>query len=179
MRKRTGESRRTEDARRNFGPTPHGREVDSGSLPDEPAPEDARPLPAARLARGAGGDLPALGGSRSRAPRGGLPAARGPRPLSRSRRGADPRRHELTREVTLNRLGCRRLFFWGDNEVAIALFRLAVELYPESANACDSLGEAHLLAGERELAILEYRRSLELNPDNDNAKAALRRLEER
>ena len=87
--------------------------------------------------------------------------------------------HELAREAILNRLGYQYLYFWGDGEVAIALLRLAIELYPESANAHDSLGEAYLLAGENELAAVNYRRSLELDPGNENARAALRRLEGR
>ena len=87
--------------------------------------------------------------------------------------------HELAREAILNRLGYQYLYFWGDGEVAIVLLRLAIEIYPESANAHDSLGEAYLLAGENELAAVNYRRSLELDPGNENARAALRRLEGR
>lgn len=49
---------------------------------------------------------------------------------------------------------------------AMAVFTLVTELYPESANAWDSLGEAQALAGHRARAAYCYARSLRLNPDN-------------
>ena len=49
---------------------------------------------------------------------------------------------------------------------AIAVFGLVTERYPESANAWDSLGEAHALAGHRARAAYCYARSLRLNPAN-------------
>lgn len=49
---------------------------------------------------------------------------------------------------------------------AIAVFDLAAHLYPESANAWDSLGEAQALNGDRARAVYCYARSLRLNPDN-------------
>ena len=60
---------------------------------------------------------------------------------------------------------------------AIGLLERAVELYPGSWNAHDSLGEAFMRAGRTEQAIEQYRKSLELNPENDNARAAIERLE--
>lgn len=59
---------------------------------------------------------------------------------------------------------------------AVALFRAVVELYPESWNAYDSLGEALLRAGDTDGAIRNYERSVELNPDNQNGKDALARI---
>ena len=56
---------------------------------------------------------------------------------------------------------------------AIALFELNVELYPDSWNVHDSLGEAQLAKGLREEAIANLNRSLELNPDNDHARQLL------
>jgi CubicO group peptidase (beta-lactamase class C family) len=56
---------------------------------------------------------------------------------------------------------------------AIALFELNVELYPESWNVYDSLGEAQLEKGLREEALANYRRSLELNPENRGARRVL------
>jgi len=61
---------------------------------------------------------------------------------------------------------------------AIEVFKMNVEMYPESANAYDSLGEAYMNAGQNELAIENYRRSLELNPENENAARMLQRLED-
>jgi len=60
-----------------------------------------------------------------------------------------------------------------DNEAAIAVFSLATDLYPESANAWDSLGEAWLAAGVRHRAAYCYARSLRLNPDNPQGRDTL------
>jgi tetratricopeptide (TPR) repeat protein len=62
---------------------------------------------------------------------------------------------------------------------AIAAFKANVELYPQSSNVYDSLGEAYLANGEKELAIINYRKSLELNPQNKNAAETLKKLERR
>jgi tetratricopeptide (TPR) repeat protein len=59
---------------------------------------------------------------------------------------------------------------------AIEIFGLNVKMHPGSANAYDSLGEAHMKAGEKEPAIKNYEKSLELNPGNDGAKKALEEL---
>jgi CubicO group peptidase (beta-lactamase class C family) len=61
---------------------------------------------------------------------------------------------------------------------AIEVFKLAVSLYPGSANTYDSLAEAYEINGDRELAITNYRRSLELNPKNANAVKHLKGLEQ-
>jgi tetratricopeptide (TPR) repeat protein len=75
-------------------------------------------------------------------------------------------------EGTLNTLGYALL---GEEKPAdaVAIFRLNVEQYPESANAWDSLGEGYLAAGDRELAIESYEKSLELDPENANAREKL------
>jgi CubicO group peptidase (beta-lactamase class C family) len=62
-------------------------------------------------------------------------------------------------------------------EQALAIFKLNVEFYPESANCYDSLAEAYMNNGDTELAILNYRKSLELNPDNQNAVRMLKKLD--
>ena len=61
---------------------------------------------------------------------------------------------------------------------SVDVFQLNVTLFPESANAYDSLGEAYLNGGQTEKAIRSYKKSLELNPDNQNAAAQLKRLTE-
>lgn len=61
-------------------------------------------------------------------------------------------------------------------ESAVAIFALNVTLYPESANAWDSYGEALLLVGQEEQAIKSYQKSLTLNPDNQNAREVISRL---
>jgi CubicO group peptidase (beta-lactamase class C family) len=62
---------------------------------------------------------------------------------------------------------------------AIAVFKANVEMYPQSWNVYDSLGEAYLANGEKELAITNYKKSLELNPQNKNAVELLKKLEHR
>lgn len=60
---------------------------------------------------------------------------------------------------------------------AIAVLKVNAELYPQSANAYDSLGEAYMENGEKELARVNYKRSLELNPGNKNAVGMLEKLQ--
>jgi tetratricopeptide (TPR) repeat protein len=78
-------------------------------------------------------------------------------------------------EATLNTLGYALL---GEEKPAdaVAIFRLNVEQYPESANAWDSLGEGYLAAGDPERAIEAYEKSLELDPGNDNAREKLAQI---
>ena len=60
---------------------------------------------------------------------------------------------------------------------AIKIFKLNAEVYPESSNVYDSLGEAYMKNGDTEFAVSNYRKSLELNPNNENAKKMLEELE--
>jgi len=59
---------------------------------------------------------------------------------------------------------------------AIAIFKLNVELYPQSSNTYDSLGEAYMKNGDKALAISNYAKSLELDPKNKNAANMLEKL---
>jgi len=79
-------------------------------------------------------------------------------------------------ESELNSLGYRmvRAKRYAD---AIRIFRFTVELYPQSSNAYDSLGEAYMDAGDKAGAIANYRKSLELNPANKSATQVLAKLE--
>jgi CubicO group peptidase (beta-lactamase class C family) len=61
---------------------------------------------------------------------------------------------------------------------ALAVFKVNVELYPQSFNVYDSLGEGYMLNGNKELAIVNYKKSLELNPQNNNAASMLKKLEQ-
>lgn len=61
---------------------------------------------------------------------------------------------------------------------AIEIFKLNVEMFPQSANAYDSLGEAYMINGDKEHAIKNYKKSLELNPQNTNAGKMLKKLQE-
>src|ERR1044072_3708176 len=79
-------------------------------------------------------------------------------------------------EQRLNTLGYDLLRAKKTRE-SIAVFALNAELYPQSSNVHDSLGEAYAENGEKELAIKSYRRSLELNPQNTNAVEIVKKLE--
>lgn len=59
---------------------------------------------------------------------------------------------------------------------AIKIFSLNCDLYPQSWNVYDSLGEAYLLSGNTLAAIENYKRSVELNPDNKNGKKIIENL---
>lgn len=59
---------------------------------------------------------------------------------------------------------------------AIDLFTMNTLVFPKSANAFDSLGEAYMKNGDKTLAIKYYEKSLELNPNNGNAKDMLLEL---
>ena len=58
----------------------------------------------------------------------------------------------------------------GDTKTAIDVFALNVEMYPDSFNTHDSLGEAYAEDGQIDSASASYARALELNPDNANAR---------
>lgn len=79
-------------------------------------------------------------------------------------------------EGEFNALGYKLL---QDNKVesAVFIFEKGAQLFPDSWNAWDSLGEAAAKAGKRDRAIECYRKSLELNPRNKNGKAMLEQLE--
>ena len=62
---------------------------------------------------------------------------------------------------------------------AIAVFQMNIELFPESSNVYDSLGEAYMNNNEVELAIKNYKKSLEIDPENANAIEMLKRLEKK
>ncbi|MCJ0826366.1 alpha/beta fold hydrolase [Luteimonas sp. 50] len=82
---------------------------------------------------------------------------------------------EYFKERTLNTLGYQHLSAKKIAE-AIALFKLNVEAYPESANTYDSLAEAYMVQGNRDASIMHYRKSLALNPNNTNALEKLEQL---
>ena len=75
-------------------------------------------------------------------------------------------------ERELNEWGYQ-LLQGGKPKQAIEIFRLATRLYPESANAYDSLADAYDQSGNKAEAIENYRRSIALNPANKNAEQRL------
>jgi CubicO group peptidase (beta-lactamase class C family) len=62
---------------------------------------------------------------------------------------------------------------------AIEVFKLNVELFPQSGNPYDSLAEAYMVNGDKEPAIRNYEKSLELDPKNTNAVEMLKQLREK
>ena len=65
------------------------------------------------------------------------------------------------------------LLLAGQRRQAVEIFRLATLVYPDSANAFDSLADGYDQVGDKAAAIKHYRRSLELNPSNKNAQQRL------
>lgn len=66
-----------------------------------------------------------------------------------------------------------------DNHVAeaIDLLKLNVQIYPESGDEYDSLGEAYMKSAQRDLAVENFRKALEKNPAKEHAKEKLKELE--
>jgi tetratricopeptide (TPR) repeat protein len=59
----------------------------------------------------------------------------------------------------------------------IGLFLFNTELYPDSANAFDSLAEAHMKTGNKQLAIDNYKKVLKLDPKLKSTIDNLKKLE--
>ena len=59
----------------------------------------------------------------------------------------------------------------------MTIFQANVALYPDNANAYDSLGEGYLAAGNKPAAIENYRKSLAMDPSNENARKMLEKLQ--
>jgi CubicO group peptidase (beta-lactamase class C family) len=90
---------------------------------------------------------------------------------------ADKPNNNAIAEPRLNGLGYE-LLQQGDTGLAISVFRINLELYPQSSNVYDSLGEAYMQNGEKDLAIKNYQKSIELNPRNGNAVQMLKKLQQ-
>ena len=78
-------------------------------------------------------------------------------------------------ENQLNTLGYSHLRD-GDVDIALAVFKLNIEAYPEASNTYDSYAEALMTKGDKEGAIKFYKKSLELNPGNTNGITQLKKL---
>jgi tetratricopeptide (TPR) repeat protein len=64
-----------------------------------------------------------------------------------------------------------------DYKVALNFFHVYTHLYPQDANAYDSLAEAQMLSGDKENAISNFKRSFALNPKNENAKKMIQKIQ--
>lgn len=78
-------------------------------------------------------------------------------------------------EWKLNNLGLH-LLFRGKVQEGINVLSLNTTLYPNSANAFDSLAEGYLIQGDQELAIKNFNLSLKLDSQNQNAIDRLKEL---
>jgi glyoxylase-like metal-dependent hydrolase (beta-lactamase superfamily II) len=81
-------------------------------------------------------------------------------------------------EAEFNRLGYMLLMGKRIPE-AIEVFKMNTEMYPDSWNVHDSLGEAYMENGQNDLAIEYYQKSLKLNPQNTNAVNMLERIKKK
>ena len=78
-------------------------------------------------------------------------------------------------EEDLNTLGYS-LLQTQELDKALDVFKTTTILFPESANAYDSYGEALLMADKKDAAIKMYEKSIALNPKNENGKKILQSL---
>jgi thiol-disulfide isomerase/thioredoxin len=82
---------------------------------------------------------------------------------------------KINSESELNACGYV-LLAQGKTKEAITILRVNANLFPQSANCWDSLGEAYAKAGQKDKAIQAYEYVLELDDTNENAKAQLLKL---
>ncbi|WP_088340346.1 S41 family peptidase [Robiginitalea sediminis] len=96
--------------------------------------------------------------------------------LYRRLRKEDPMGYNFDNEDEMTMYGYRLL--WNDEpDKALQIFKLIVEVFPESSNPYDSLGEAYLVLGDSLRALKNYNISLKINPENFNAEDQIARIQ--
>jgi predicted alpha/beta superfamily hydrolase len=80
-------------------------------------------------------------------------------------------------EGTINQLGYRAMNE-KNLEMAQRYFQLAIDYYPQSPNAYDSMGELWMNKGDKKKAIVFYEKSLALDPKNENAKDNIKKMKD-
>ncbi len=90
---------------------------------------------------------------------------------------ADPRYQYYPFEDRLNRAGYQLM---GDDQLqpALFVFQLVTDLFPDSANAWDSLAEAHWKTGDLETARALYNKAISMDPNGPTGDNARNMLEE-
>ena len=83
---------------------------------------------------------------------------------------------EMEEDFLLNRVGYDLLNEKRTKD-AIEVFKVNTDLFPEIANAWDSLAEAYAADGQKELAIRFYEKAIEVNPQSPAADNSRRMLE--
>ncbi|MCO6491943.1 MAG: tetratricopeptide repeat protein [Phaeodactylibacter sp.] len=92
----------------------------------------------------------------------------------------DPAYRFFDFEEEFNNAGYR-LMGSGQLQPALYVFQLNTQLFPESANAWDSLAEANWKAGNTDKAIEYYNKAIKMDPEGsvgDNARAMLEKVKE-
>jgi CubicO group peptidase (beta-lactamase class C family) len=79
-------------------------------------------------------------------------------------------------EDEINELGYRLLYDKKDAPVALEVFKLNAERFPNSYNVWDSLGEVYYQTGNNVEAVKNYEKSLQINPKNEGGKQMLERI---
>ncbi len=79
-------------------------------------------------------------------------------------------------EDLLNNLGYYFIYSRNEPQYAKKIIEYALEIYPESDELWDSLGEMNSILNNKNDAIDCYERSLKLNSDNENAKQKLKEI---
>jgi predicted alpha/beta superfamily hydrolase len=82
----------------------------------------------------------------------------------------------LPPESIINNFGY--LFMQSDVNKAIEFFQLNIDMYPDSYNVYDSMGEAWMNKGDYKKAIGYYEKSVALNPNNEGAKDMIKKMKE-
>ena len=83
----------------------------------------------------------------------------------------DPRYKFFDFEGEFNKAGYNVLGS-GQTKEAIFVFQMISDLFPDSANACDSLAEAYLKAGDKAKALEYYNKALKMDPGGETGKHA-------
>ncbi len=78
-------------------------------------------------------------------------------------------------EDEINSLGYR-LLSSNYAKQAIEIFKLNVELHPDSYTVYNSLGEAYMAGGNKEMAVKNLEKSVKLNPKDPNAREMLDKI---
>lgn len=81
----------------------------------------------------------------------------------------------VIKQWRLNRMGYD--FIRKDNfDSALEIFKINAELYPNSSNVFDSLGEVYYLKKDTITAISYFKKSLSINPENRSSKRFIKKL---
>ncbi|MCG7502183.1 tetratricopeptide repeat protein [Tenacibaculum sp. Mcav3-52] len=81
----------------------------------------------------------------------------------------------VIRERNINRLGYQYLRK-DEFENALNVFKINIELYPNSSNTYDSTADAYTRMKDTAKAIEYYKKALTINPENRSSKRALEKL---